>query len=1130
MADVIITPASGLIDFQNASGISSATIQLDGNGNLALSAAGGDIQIGDTSADIFIGDGINNVDLIFEENGEIRGLTGKTITLGQSDSFISFAGDITGNVDFTGTLTAGQNGKIVFPDNTTVPDSPTNQQHDYITFGANGSISQVSGRGALLFTSSDDSMVIANGDVGRAFTNSNINVGDESIFLLSDNALYVKTDLQEGWGTENNLIFSNTGVLSVNGNTVWHAGNDGAGSGLDADLLDGISSASFLRSDAADTFTGVLTSNVASTGAIVLNKTVATNYAGISWQEVGDLRWLMYVSNNADGTFNLQARKNGTNVKQVFSVNQSTGIFDFSQSSATIASNTIWHAGNDGAGSGLDADTVDGIQGASFLRSDANDTLSAIITGHASNTEVLRIRSSSYSTKYIYYGGWSSANSNDISRIRSSGNLHIDSPANGHLYFNWYASNRTIYLGNTGQTVRAAGSNTVWHAGNDGSGSGLDADTLDGVNSGSFLRSDATDTYDNGQLNIRSNSANGHYWGAGLEYYGSAWRHTNDNSWGFAFRNSGGITDIYTSTAAGTAGATATYKAFRIGGSSSLLQYDGNNIWHAGNDGSGSGLDADTVDGFHSYQGSIRDARADGDVTPTNFTNRSFDFRFTDDIAGSTRTWDSVLTMKGWDGSTYRAWQLIGNSSTSGDTDTNLYFREGIGSSWGSLQKIWTSGNDGSGSGLDADLLDGLNLQAGAATANTVVGRNGSGDIHVRLTRSTYGNQSTISGAMAYRINNGTDNYVRFCSDTSAIRTFLGVTGTGSDGNYLKSNASDQYDGQTSGRVLRFRCVDGRNAGSSSGSLFPLEIYQNSNVSNSDAAMAFHIAGRYAAYFGLNRETNDLFFGGWSRGAAKYKIWHAANDGAGSGLDADTIDGTQLSNLMTLSGTQTITGDKDFDGTVTFDLLNGPNTDTRDKIRVWNASSYTIGMKNGFSYGGLGGSGTNYAMSFQMSNTDDRGFWWGDGAHTDAQGAMALTTQGRATIAHSLRIGYGESDSVVPGATHRLDVSGSILATSNITAYSDINLKKNIEVIPNALDKVSQIRGVTFDRIDLEDESRQSGVIAQEVEKVLPEVVRTSQDGTKTVAYGNMVGLLIEAIKEQQKQIDDLKAKLEEGN
>ena len=122
-------------------------------------------------------------------------------------------------------------------------------------------------------------------------------------------------------------------------------------------------------------------------------------------------------------------------------------------------------------------------------------------------------------------------------------------------------------------------------------------------------------------------------------------------------------------------------------------------------------------------------------------------------------------------------------------------------------------------------------------------------------------------------------------------------------------------------------------------------------------------------------------------------------------------------------------------------------------------------------------------------------------------------------------IGIGKTN-----PSYALDISGSILATGNITAYSDITLKKNIEVIPNALDKVSQIRGVTFDRIDLEDEPRQSGVIAQEIEKVLPEVVRTTQDGTKTVAYGNMVGLLIEAIKEQQKQIDDLKAKLEEGN
>ena len=160
------------------------------------------------------------------------------------------------NDTFTGTLTAGQNGKIAFPDNTTIPDNPNNEQHDYITFGANGSISQISGRVGLMITSSDDALVLANGDIGRNFTASNINVDIEDIFLLSDNNFVVKTDLQEGWGTEHTLDFTAAGLLRVNANTVWHAGNDGSGSGLDADSVDGIAGSSFLRSDANDTATG----------------------------------------------------------------------------------------------------------------------------------------------------------------------------------------------------------------------------------------------------------------------------------------------------------------------------------------------------------------------------------------------------------------------------------------------------------------------------------------------------------------------------------------------------------------------------------------------------------------------------------------------------------------------------------------------------------------------------------------------------------------------------------------------------------------------------------------------------------------------------------------------------------
>jgi len=115
------------------------------------------------------------------------------------------------------------------------------------------------------------------------------------------------------------------------------------------------------------------------------------------------------------------------------------------------------------------------------------------------------------------------------------------------------------------------------------------------------------------------------------------------------------------------------------------------------------------------------------------------------------------------------------------------------------------------------------------------------------------------------------------------------------------------------------------------------------------------------------------------------------------------------------------------------------------------------------------------------------------------------------------------------GTTTRFtfDDAGDFTATGNVTAYSDITLKKNIEVIPNALDKVSQIRGVTFDRIDIEGES-QTGVIAQEIEKVLPEAVRTNDDGVKSVAYGNLVGLLVESIKELKQEISELKSKVEE--
>jgi hypothetical protein len=118
-----------------------------------------------------------------------------------------------------------------------------------------------------------------------------------------------------------------------------------------------------------------------------------------------------------------------------------------------------------------------------------------------------------------------------------------------------------------------------------------------------------------------------------------------------------------------------------------------------------------------------------------------------------------------------------------------------------------------------------------------------------------------------------------------------------------------------------------------------------------------------------------------------------------------------------------------------------------------------------------------------------------------------------------LKVGGAIKATAVTGG---INITGELIATGDVTAYSDRRFKHNIETIDNGLEKVLQLRGVTFEK----DNRQGLGVIAQEVEEVIPEVVHTSEEGMKSVAYGNMVGVLIEAIKEQQKQIEELKAQI----
>ena len=140
----------------------------------------------------------------------------------------------------------------------------------------------------------------------------------------------------------------------------------------------------------------------------------------------------------------------------------------------------------------------------------------------------------------------------------------------------------------------------------------------------------------------------------------------------------------------------------------------------------------------------------------------------------------------------------------------------------------------------------------------------------------------------------------------------------------------------------------------------------------------------------------------------------------------------------------------------------------------------------------------------------------------DTNTAGFVTTDTTYTAGEGLNLSGTEFE-MSGSYTGDFNVDGEIIATGDVTAYSDRALKRNIQTIENALDKVIAMRGVTYQK----DEKDGLGVIAQEVEEVLPEVVRKDGYGMRSVAYGNIVGVLIEAIKEQQKQIEELKSKID---
>jgi len=194
----------------------------------------------------------------------------------------------------------------------------------------------------------------------------------------------------------------------------------------------------------------------------------------------------------------------------------------------------------------------------------------------------------------------------------------------------------------------------------------------------------------------------------------------------------------------------------------------------------------------------------------------------------------------------------------------------------------------------------------------------------------------------------------------------------------------------------------------------------------------------------------------------------------------------------------------------------------------------SIGLTNNTISGvSLGGNLATLTIGTGLSGTSYNGSSLVTIANTGVLSNVAGTgvTVSGATGNVTISIGQSVATNATP-TFGNLTINGTITATGDITAFftSDRRHKNNIQTIPNALEKVSKLNGVTWEWNDDVNEVTKStpktGLIAQEVQQVLPQVVIERENGFLALDYSKMVGLLVEAIKEQQIQIDQLKAQI----
>lgn len=807
---------------------------------------------------------------------------------------------------------------------------------------------------------------------------------------------------------------------------------------IDADTVDGIEAASFLRSDADDTFTGTLTATLDSDPVLELTGSGPNIIRFFGVDDTG----IDLVYRSSPNTLGFEKSVDGTHL---WETDVDTGVTRFSFT-PNVNGNNVLTTANEGAGNGLNADTVDGLEAASFLRSDADDTFTGVITGNTLHLGSSQIQNSGAKLQ--------------VNGFMRTGNINLHQGGNNPTSTSLVLSNNVGSL--------EWDSNTVWHAGNDGAGSGLNADTVDGIQAASFLRSDADDSFSGNLTNAGNNYITfgpNTTWSKSLRIGGNGYQGdantaniaTTDGNLHLDASTSQRLLLNYYSGTNGVGFGNGNSATVAVMGPDGDLwkgssDNNGSKYWHAGNDGSGSGLDADLLDGIDS--GSFLRSDADDNTTGKLLIGGTY----------SNNSYNSVSSTRLLFGG--------GNDQENYHVGTNL---ENYGGNYTKLDLRWHTGirmgaqaQYGGTRIFNSEDLGTLLFSVGKGDGNTRVE---SGNLYIQ------GNEAFHAGTRAISLNNGasgsTGNEITVGNSTpqqilrdTNLRPIIQATGQ-----YPCISLNHTVTGNTNhGPVIQF-AHDGYDSNE--------QIVVGTTGQGQYLDVGFS-GGGYGD--NSNRNPNNGISG--YKGKTPVRIFNNGVVVGDTGAYPNHI--TSTSNALEVRGSTELFGvltvNSSSTGSAAYGWIKGhPNNNHFHTIRAdvtgtTTAPTVTAG---------------HYQNFVEYLNTDSTAFKFkrsDTGTYTD--------------VCTITRVGL----------TH----------VGDITAFSDIRLKENIEVIPNALEKVCTLRGVTYNRTDLTNKNRQSGVIAQEVEKVLPEVVQTNEEGIKSVAYGNLVGLLIESIKELKARVEEL--------